>query len=49
MRKEIRKDLFTITEWAKKVGLSKGRVSQMVKSGDLKIVQVNGTVLIKEQ
>lgn len=48
MKKEIRQDLYTQSEWAKKVGLTKARINQMVKSGDLKTVIVMGAVLIKE-
>lgn len=44
---EIRQDLFTQSEYAKKVGLTKGRINQMIKEGKLKLVRVNGTVLIK--
>lgn len=48
MKKEIRQDLYTQSEWAKKVGLSKARINQMVKAGDLNLVSVNGATLIKE-
>ncbi len=44
---EIRQDLFTQSEYAKRVGLSKGRINQMIKEGKLKLVKVNGTILIK--
>lgn len=44
---EIRQDLFTQSEYAKRVGLSKGRINQMIKEGKLKLVHVNGTILIK--
>ena len=47
MAKEIRKDLYTQSEYAKKIGVTRARVNQMVKSGELKIVSVNGGVLIK--
>lgn len=47
MTKEIRKDLYTQSEYAKKIGLSRGRVNQMVKAGELKTVTVNGATLIK--
>ena len=46
--KEIRQDLYTQTEWAKKVGLTKARINQLIKSGQLKTVTVNGAVLVKE-
>lgn len=44
---EIRQDLFTQSEYAKRVSLSKGRINQMIKEGKLKLVKVNGTILIK--
>ena len=47
MIKEIRKDLYTQSEYAKKIGLTRGRVNQMVKAGALKTVTVNGATLIK--
>jgi len=46
--KEIRQDLYTQTEWAKKVGLTKARINQLIKEGQLKTVSVNGAILIKE-
>jgi len=46
--KELRKDLYTQSEWAKKIGLSKARINQLVKSGEIKTVTINGAVLIKE-
>jgi len=47
MKKEIRKDLYTQTEYAKLVGLTKSRINQLIKAGELNILTVNGTVLIK--
>ena len=47
MNKEIRKDLYTQSEYAKKIGLTRGRINQLVKSGDLKTVTINGATLIK--
>ena len=38
--------LYTVTEYAKKVGLTKGRISQMVKAKLLHTVKVNGTTLV---
>ena len=46
-KKEIRKDLYTQTEYAKKTWYTKARINQMVKNGDLPTVHVNGTVLVK--
>lgn len=45
--KEVRLDLYTQAEYAKKVGLTPARINQMVKNGELKTVTVNGTTLIK--
>lgn len=47
MKKEIRKDLYTQSEYARKLGVSPARVSQMVKAGELATVHVNGSILIK--
>lgn len=47
MTKEIRKDLYTQTEYAKKIGVSRSRVNQMIKEDLLKVVIVNGATLIK--
>lgn len=49
MKKEIRKDLYTQTEYARKKGITQPRVSQMMKEGKLNVVFVNGTVLIKHE
>ncbi len=49
MRKEIRQDLYTQTEYAKKVKLSQPRIAQMIKEGVLNVVVVNGATLIKHQ
>jgi hypothetical protein len=40
--------LFSVSEYAKKIGLSKGRVSQKVYSGEIRIVRYNGGYLIHE-
>ena len=47
MTKEIRKDLYTQSEYAKLIGVSRARVNLMVKAGELKTVYVNGGILIK--
>mgnify|MGYP001774056715 CR=1 FL=1 len=47
MLKEIRKDIFTQAEYAKKVGKSRAWVNQQIKSGNLKTLTVNGAVLVK--
>ena len=45
--KEIRKDLYTQSEYAKLIGKTRARVNQMIKNGELHTVKVNGTILIK--
>lgn len=47
MGKELRKDLYTQSEYAKLIGCSQPRVNQMIKEGKLNTVHVNGAVLIK--
>jgi predicted XRE-type DNA-binding protein len=47
MKKEIRRDLYTQTEYAKLLGISQPRVAQMMKEGKLNVLYVNGAVLIK--
>ena len=47
MGKELRKDLYTQSEYAKLIGCSQPRVNQMMKEGKLDTLHVNGAVLIK--
>lgn len=47
MKKEIRNDLMTQSEYAKTKGLTRQRVNQMVKAGELNTLTVKGAVLIK--
>lgn len=47
MKKEIRKDLFTKSEYAKLIGVSVARVCQMIQEGKLHTLVVNGAELIK--
>jgi excisionase family DNA binding protein len=47
MSKEIRKDLYTQSEYAKLMGVSRSRINQLVKAGELKTVTVNGGILVK--
>jgi len=47
MIKEIRKDLFTQADWAKKVGKSRAWVNQQIKAGNIKTVTINGAILVK--
>ena len=48
MVKEIRKDLFTQAEWAKRIGKSRAWVNQQVKAENIKTVTINGAVLVKQ-
>ena len=47
MVKEIRQDLFTQAEYAKKIGKTRAWVNQQVKNGNLKTVRINGAILVK--
>lgn len=47
MIKEIRHDLYTQSEYAKSKGITRARVNQLVKSGDLQTLTVKGATLIK--
>ena len=47
MIKEIRQDLYTQSEYAKLKGITRARVNQLVKSGDLQTLTVRGATLIK--
>jgi len=47
MSKEIRQDVYTQSEYSKKVGKTRAWVNQQVKAGNLKTLTVNGAVLIK--
>ena len=43
-----RTKLYTQNEYAKKVKLTRGRISQLVKQGKLPLVKINGAILIYE-
>jgi hypothetical protein len=45
---EIRKDLYTQSEYARKIGKGRARVNQMIKEGQLTPLKINGAILIKE-
>ena len=47
MKKELRQDLYTQTEYARKIKISQPRVAQMIKEGKLATVYINGAILIK--
>lgn len=46
-KKEFRKDLFTQTEYAKKIGKSVAWVNRLISEQKVNTVTVNGAVLIK--
>lgn len=46
-KKEIRQDLFTQTEYAKRIGKSVAWVNRLIKENQVNTVTVNGAVLIK--
>lgn len=48
MIKEIRQDIYTQAEYAKKVGKTRAWVNQQIKAGNLKTLTVKGAVLIKD-
>lgn len=45
--REIRKDLYTQAEYARKIGKDRARINQMINEGLLKVVEINGAKLIK--
>jgi len=47
MTKEIRQDVYTQAEYAKMIGVTRARVNQMIKEGEVKILKVQGATLIK--
>lgn len=47
MAKEIRRDLYTQSEYAKRIGLTPARINQLIKEEKLNTVTINGAVLIK--
>ena len=47
MKKELRQDLYTQTEYARKLKISQPRVAQMIKEGKFPTVYINGVILIK--
>lgn len=48
MIKEIRQDIYTQAEYAKKIGKTRAWVNQQIKAGNLKTLTVKGAVLIKD-
>lgn len=47
MKKEIRQDLYTQTEYAKRIEKSVAWVNRLIKENKVNTLTVNGTVLIK--
>jgi len=47
MSKEIREDLYTQAEYAKKVGKTRAWVNQQIKAGNIKTLTVKGATLVK--
>ena len=47
MKKEIRQDIYTQSEYAKLKGITRARVNQMVKAGEIPTLTVKGATLIK--
>lgn len=45
--KEIRKDLYTASAYARKVGLTPQAIKKQMDNGDLNVVIVNGSKLVK--
>jgi hypothetical protein len=47
MVKEIRQDIYTQAEYARKIRKTRTWVNQQIKAGNLKTLTVNGAILIK--
>lgn len=47
MTKEIRQDIYTQSEYAKLIGVTRARVNQMIKEGNIKTLKINGATLVK--
>lgn len=47
MTKEIRRDIYTQSEYAKLIGVTRARVNQMIKEGNIKTLKINGATLVK--
>lgn len=46
-KKEIRQDIYTQAEYARKVDKSRAWVNQQIKEGKLRTLTINGATLIK--
>ena len=47
IKKEIRKDLYTASEYARKIGLTPQAIKKKMDNGELNILVINGAKLIK--
>lgn len=47
MTKEIRQDIYTQSEYAKLIGVTRARVNQMIKEGNIRTLKINGATLVK--
>lgn len=47
LTKEIRKDLYTASAYARKVGLTPQAIKKKIDNGDLNVVVINGGKLVK--
>ena len=45
--KEIRTDVYTQAEYARKIGKTRAWVNQQIKEGNIKTLTVKGAVLVK--
>lgn len=46
MKKTINKDLYTQAEFARVSGKSRARINQMIKSGEIDSIHINGAILV---
>lgn len=46
MKKTINKDLYTQAEFARISGKSRARINQMIKSGEIDSIHINGAILV---
>lgn len=47
IKKEIRKDLYTASEYARKIGVTPQAIKKKMDNGELNILVINGAKLIK--
>lgn len=47
MKKEIRHDLMTQSEYAKSIGKTRAWVNQKVKAGEIPTLTIKGAILVK--